>query len=94
MLIKLDIKKAYDRFDWRFLCKCLEAFGFIRQYINLIFNCISTPIFSILVNGSPKGYFEASRGIRQGDPFSPFLLIIMVEAFGRGISQINALGRI
>ena len=87
MFMKLDIQKAYDMVDWRFLCKTLEAFGFAHQWINLIFKCISTTKISVLINGSPEGFFDISRGIRQGDPLSPFLYIIMAEAFGRSFSK-------
>ena len=83
MFMKLDIQKAYDMVNWRFLCKTLEAFGFSHQWINLIFKCISTTKISVLVNGSPEGFFKISRGIKQGDPLSPFLYIIMAKAFGR-----------
>lgn len=94
MLIKLDISKAYDKVDWCFLCKCLEAFGFSKTWINLIFECICTPRFSILVSGSLEGFFSSSRGLRQGDPMSPFLFIIMVEALGRSISMAKEKGKI
>lgn len=87
MFMKLDIQKAYDMVDWRFLCKTLEVFGFSHQWINLIYKCISTTKISVLVNGSPEGFFEISRGIRQGDPLSPFLYIIMAEAFGRSLTR-------
>lgn len=87
MLIKLDIKKAYDKVDWYFLCKCLDAFGFNKQWINLVFKCIATPRISILVNGASEGFFKISRGLRQGDPLSPFLFIIMVESLGRLINR-------
>ena len=85
MFMKLDIQKAYDMVDWRFLCKVLEAFGFSHQWINLIFKFISTPKIYVLINRTPKGFFKISRGIRQGDPLSPSLFIIMAKAFGREI---------
>lgn len=94
MLIKLDIKKAYDKVGWRFLCKCLEAFGFSKSWINLIFECISTPMVSILVNETPEGFFNISRGLRQGDPISPFLFIIMAKALGRTITTEKERGNI
>ena len=87
MFMKLDIQKAYDMVDWHFLCKTLEAFGFSHQWINLIFKFISTPKKFVLINGMPEGFFEISKGIRQGDPLSPFLFILMVEAFDRAISD-------
>lgn len=87
MIIKLDISKAYDNVDWQFLCKIMLAFDFDKKWINGVFECISTPKFSILINGKPTCFFSCSRGIRQGDPISPFLYIIMVEALGRAIKS-------
>lgn len=86
MFMKLDIQKAYDMVDWRFLCKVLEAFGFSQQWVNLIFNFISTPKIFVLINGTLEGFFDISRGIRQGDPLSPSLFIIMAEAFVQSLS--------
>lgn len=66
--MKLDIKKAYDMVDWHFLCKVLEAFGFDKRWIDWIFVCIYTPLYTVLINGEPESFFEASRGICQGKP--------------------------
>eukprot|EP00253_Pinus_taeda_P005533 PITA_05533 len=87
MMIKLDLSKAYDRLSWRYLHMVLEAYGFEKRWIEWIFSMISTPIFSILVNGSPTRTFNASRGIRQGDPISPFLFILAAEGLRRIIKR-------
>lgn len=88
MLMKLDIQKVYNKVDWSFLCKILEAFGFSWQWINLIFTCIATPKISLLINRTLEGFFNISRGISlQGDPISPFLFIILAEAFERSIKK-------
>lgn len=41
--------------------------------------------FSILINGSPNGLFESSRGLHQGDPLSPMLFVVVMEVWGRMI---------
>eukprot|EP00253_Pinus_taeda_P002612 PITA_02612 len=87
MMIKLDLSKAYDRLSWRYLRMVLEAFGFEQRWIEWVYNMISIPIFSILVNGIPMNTFNATRGIRQGDPISPFLFIMAAEGLGRIIKR-------
>ena len=49
---------------------------------------ISTVHFSILINGSPCGFFESSRGLRQGEPFSPLLFVLIIEAHGRILDKV------
>ena len=79
LLLKLDISKAYDQVDWTFLGSVLQAFGFDQDVHKLISQLISTSLLAIMVNGSPSNFFKPLRDLRQGDPFSPILFIIMAE---------------
>ena len=87
LLCKLDVEKAFDHVNWRFLMQLLEQSGFSTKWRQWIFLCISTVRFSILINGSPCGFFESSRGLRQGDPLSPLLLVLVMEALGRMLNK-------
>ncbi|CAL1404768.1 unnamed protein product [Linum trigynum] len=91
MMVKLDMRKAYDLVDWDGLDSILHAYGFSEKWRGWIRECTRTVKFSILLNGSPTEPFSPSRGIRQGDPISPFLFILMSNALSflieRGISK-------
>jgi hypothetical protein len=94
VLCKLDMEKAYDHVDWNFLLYLLRRCGFGERWCSWIKQCISTVRFSVLINGSPSGFFGSSRGVRQGDPLFPFLFVLVMEAFSRMISAIYLRGMI
>jgi hypothetical protein len=80
VICKMDLEKAYDHVNWDFLLYMLRRCGFGRLWCSWIAHCVSSMWFSILVNGSPNGFFGSSRGLRQGDPLSPLLFVFVMEA--------------
>jgi hypothetical protein len=94
VLCKLDMEKAYDHVDWNFLLYLLKRCGFGERWCSWIKYCISTVRFSILINGSLSDFFGSSRGVKQGDPLSPFLFVLVMEAFSRMIDAIYSRGLI
>ena len=87
MAVKTDITKAYDRLEWSFLEETMRYMGFDERWIRLIMSCITSVSYSVLINGSPEGYILPQRGIRQGDPLSPYLFILCAEVLSHMMNQ-------
>lgn len=90
IIMKLDISKAYDTLSCQALIKVMRKFGVDERRIDKIWSLISNFWYSILINGVSCGYFASNIGLRQWDPLSPFLYIIISETISRGLNTLYA----
>ncbi|XP_058774821.1 uncharacterized protein LOC131649093 [Vicia villosa] len=87
LMFKVDFEKAYDSVEWSFLDYMMSKMGFHEKWRRWIAECLKSTAVSILINGNPTNEFMMERGLRQGDPLSPFLFLIVVEGFNMLIKK-------
>ena len=92
MAMKLDMSKAYDRVEWIFLEQLMRKMGFHGRWIDLVMATVKYVSYSFLINGVPRGFIKPSRGIRQGDPLSPYLFLLCSDGLNGLLKKAEARG--
>jgi hypothetical protein len=95
-MLKIDLAKAFDRVEWSFIEAALARKGLHGHFIKLVHACVSSPRFSVIINGQAYATFRSSRGIRQGCPLSPYLFVLAINelsiALGEALAADNLSG--
>lgn len=87
VIFKLDMTKAYDHLEWRFLLRGMKVFGFSDQAMDLIYRSICDIWYTLRINGEYTGNFRSFRGVRQGDLLSPLLFVLAEQILSTNVKR-------
>ena len=88
--MKIDLQKAFDSLDWRFLMEILSAMNFSSIFIDWIRSYVTTLMFSLSINVGLVGFFKGARGVRQEESLSPYLFVLAMNML---LKTLNAAAR-
>ena len=90
-LIAVDFEKAFDSVSHEFLLKALKLFGFGPSFCSWVETLYNGICSCVMNGGTSTGYFDISRGVRQGDPLSPYLFVVVIEILAHAVRQFGGL---
>ncbi|KAM6577500.1 hypothetical protein CsatB_029337 [Cannabis sativa] len=88
-IMKIDLSKAYDTVDWQFVEDLLNNLCFPSRFINWIMTCLKGTSYNLLMNGRIQGKFKGEKGLRQGDPMSPLIFVLIMEYLTRLLAHFS-----
>ena len=92
ILLKLDITKAFDSVSWPFLMEVLDKLGFGSRWRDLLCGLLVSSSTQVLLNGIPGGFIQHKRGLRQWDPLSPMLFILVMDVLNWMLTKASEAG--
>lgn len=80
---------AYNRVDWKHIEKLTRSMNFSEKWIKLIMECVTSITYKIIINGSPNAQIQPSRGLRRGDPISPYPFLLSMKSLSNGLNKLK-----
>ncbi|XP_058783092.1 secreted RxLR effector protein 78-like [Vicia villosa] len=92
LALKIDFEKAFDRVSWSYLRYILRKMGFGDKWLKWMLACVFTSSVSVMINGGVTTDFSMEKGLRQGNPLSPFLFVMATEGLTRMVKRGTEIG--